>query len=110
MLCGTLSFDAGVSTPSGRLVGTDVFVARRSDDATIPRELLDQAWAYLTQHSGARAHAVRYRAATACHQRCSQTLQSGFHRSSTRRSAKARNGSSMHVVISGRSAAVSGVA
>jgi phospholipase/carboxylesterase len=60
MLCGTLPFDAGVSTPSGRLVGTDVFVAHRSEDATIPRELLDRAWTYLTQHSGARAHAVRY--------------------------------------------------
>ena len=60
MLCGTLPFDAGVATPAGRLVGTDVFLAHRSDEAMIPHELLDRAWMYLTQDSGARAYAVRY--------------------------------------------------
>jgi phospholipase/carboxylesterase len=63
LLCGTLPFDAGVATPSGRLIGKDVFVAHRSDDAMIPAELLSRAWTYLTEDSGARTHAVRYEGA-----------------------------------------------
>jgi phospholipase/carboxylesterase len=60
LLCGTLPFDAGVATSLGRLVGKEVFLAHRLDDAMIPSELLDRAWSYLTADSRARAHAVRY--------------------------------------------------
>ncbi|HEV2309426.1 MAG TPA: phospholipase, partial [Acidimicrobiia bacterium] len=60
ILCGRLPFDSGVSTPPGRLVGKDVFVAHRSDDAMVPRELLDRAWTYLTQDSAAQTQAARY--------------------------------------------------
>ncbi len=60
ILCGTLPFDAGVATPPGRLVGTDVFVAHRTDDSMISPELLDRAWTYLGNESGARTRAIRY--------------------------------------------------
>jgi phospholipase/carboxylesterase len=60
VLYGTLPFDAGVATPPGRLTGKDVFVAQSTDDPMIPHDLLDRAWTYLTEGSGARAHAVRH--------------------------------------------------
>jgi phospholipase/carboxylesterase len=60
IVCGTLPFDAGVATPPGRLAGTDVFIAHRSNDQMISQALLDRTWTYLTQESGARSHAVRW--------------------------------------------------
>jgi phospholipase/carboxylesterase len=60
ILCGTLPFDAGVPTPSGGLVGVRVFVAHSKNDPMIPRELLDRAWTYITEDSGACVDAVRY--------------------------------------------------
>lgn len=60
ILYGTLPFNAGVPTRSGGLVGVRVFLARGRDDATIPGELLDRTWAYLTDESGAHSEAFRY--------------------------------------------------
>lgn len=60
ILYGTLPFEAGVATPPGGLAGIPVFVAHGTNDAMIPRDLLDRAWTYLTQDSGASARAVLY--------------------------------------------------
>jgi phospholipase/carboxylesterase len=60
ILCGTLPFDAGVSTPRGRLADKQVFVAHSSNDPLMPHDLLDRAWDYLTKDSGAIARAERY--------------------------------------------------
>ena len=60
LLCGTLPFDAGVSTPSGHLAGKEVFLAHRTEDEMIPAELLERAWTFLVQDSGARVRAARY--------------------------------------------------
>jgi phospholipase/carboxylesterase len=53
ILYGTLPFDAGVPTATGRLVGVPVFVAQGAQDTVIPRELLDRTWTYLHDESGA---------------------------------------------------------
>lgn len=60
ILYGTLPFDAGVPIPTGALVGVRVFLAQGTNDATIPRDLLEQTWNYLTIESGAQTQAVRY--------------------------------------------------
>lgn len=57
ILYGTLPFDAGVPTTSGRLVGAPVFLAHGEEDAVIPRDLLDRTWSYLTGDSGAPTYA-----------------------------------------------------
>jgi phospholipase/carboxylesterase len=59
ILYGTLPFDAGVPTTPGRLAGIPVYVAQGTQDAVIPRELLDRTWAYLLGESGAPAIARR---------------------------------------------------
>jgi phospholipase/carboxylesterase len=59
VLYGTLPFDAGVATDSGRLANLPVFVAQGHDDHVIPRELLDRTWSYLLSESGAPTVAVR---------------------------------------------------
>lgn len=61
ILFGTLPFDAGLSTPPGRLVGAQVFLAQSPHDGMIPDELLDRTWKYLTEDSGASVHALRQR-------------------------------------------------
>ena len=53
ILYGTLPFDAGVPTTSGRLHGVPVMVAQGEDDLVIPRELLNRTWDYLVGESGA---------------------------------------------------------
>lgn len=53
LLCGTLPWDAGVSTPPGRLGGLRVFVAHGQLDDVIPLELQRRTWDYLVQDSGA---------------------------------------------------------
>jgi phospholipase/carboxylesterase len=60
ILVGTLPFDAGVETPTDCLVGKDLFLVQSTGDAMIPAELLERAWNYLTESSGARIHARRY--------------------------------------------------
>ena len=59
ILCGTLPFDAGVPTTPGRLAGVPVFVAQGTQDAVIPRELLDRTWDHLLGESGAPTIARR---------------------------------------------------
>ena len=53
ILYGTLPFDAGVPTTPDRLSGLPVFVGQGTEDAVIPRELLDRTWSYLHDESGA---------------------------------------------------------
>jgi phospholipase/carboxylesterase len=60
ILYGTLPFDAGIATPSGRLTGCHVFVAHGENDQMITPELLDRARRYLVLDSGATTRAVRY--------------------------------------------------
>jgi phospholipase/carboxylesterase len=72
VLFGTLPFDAGVATPPGRLAGKDVFLAQGTDDPMIAHDLLDRAWKYLTEESGARVHALRYEGG---HELSGETLQ-----------------------------------
>jgi phospholipase/carboxylesterase len=60
VLFGTLPFDAGIATPPGRLAGKEVFVAQGTNDPMIPHDLLDRAWKYLTEESGACVQAFRY--------------------------------------------------
>jgi phospholipase/carboxylesterase len=59
VLFGTLPFEAGLEMPPGRLSGKEVFIAQSTDDPMIPSPLLERAWNYLTEESGARAHALR---------------------------------------------------
>jgi len=59
ILYGTLPFDAGLPTHSGRLANLPVFVAQGDGDHVIPRELLDRTWAYLLAESGAPTVAQR---------------------------------------------------
>ena len=60
ILSGTLPFDAGVDTPTNRLVGKKVLVVHNTTDPMIPSELLDRAWDYLTGDSGACTQALRF--------------------------------------------------
>jgi phospholipase/carboxylesterase len=60
ILSGTLPFDAGVDTPRDRLLGKEILLVHNTADATIPPELLDRAWQYLTEASGARTRALRF--------------------------------------------------
>ena len=46
ILYGTLPFDAGVPTDTGRLAGLPVFVAQGDQDQVIPSELLARTWSY----------------------------------------------------------------
>jgi phospholipase/carboxylesterase len=59
ILYGTLPFDAGVPATAGRLAGVPAFVAQGTQDAVIPRELLDRTWDYLLGESGAPTIARR---------------------------------------------------
>ena len=59
ILYGTLPFDAGVDTGTGRLANLPVFVAQGDGDHVIPRELLDRTWNYLLADSGAPTVAQR---------------------------------------------------
>ncbi|MGB8649263.1 MAG: hypothetical protein WCD35_01240 [Mycobacteriales bacterium] len=59
ILYGTLPFDAGVPTTSGRLATLPVLVAHGDDDTVIPRDLLDRTWQYLHTDSGADTRGVR---------------------------------------------------
>ena len=59
VLYGTLPFDAGLATDTGRLAGLPVLVAQGDGDHVIPRELLDRTWDYLLAESGAPAVAAR---------------------------------------------------
>ncbi|WP_433222377.1 alpha/beta hydrolase [Dactylosporangium sp. CS-047395] len=59
ILYGTLPFDAGLPTTSGRLAGASVFVAQGEHDTVIPRELLDATWRYTRDESGASVLARR---------------------------------------------------
>lgn len=59
VLYGTLPFDAGLATDSGRLAHLPVLVAQGDADQVIPRELLDRTWDYLLEDSGAPTVAHR---------------------------------------------------
>lgn len=59
ILYGTLPFDAGLPTDTGRLANLPVFVAQGDGDHVIPRELLDRTWSYLLAESGAPTVAQR---------------------------------------------------
>ena len=59
ILYGTLPFDAGVPTTSGRLAGVPVVVAQGDHDTVIPRDLLNRTWDYLRGESGAMTLARR---------------------------------------------------
>jgi phospholipase/carboxylesterase len=59
ILYGTLPFDAGLPTDTGRLANLPVFVAQGDGDHVIPRELLDRTWAYLLAESAAPTVAQR---------------------------------------------------
>jgi len=59
ILYGTLPFDAGLSTTPGRLAGLPVLVAQGTEDAVIPRELLERTWTYLNGPAGAPSWANR---------------------------------------------------
>jgi phospholipase/carboxylesterase len=59
ILYGTLPFDAGVPTDTGRLAGLPVFVAQGDQDQVIPPELLARTWSYLLTDSGAAPYARR---------------------------------------------------
>ena len=59
ILYGTLPFDAGVPTDTGRLAGVPVFVAQGDQDQVIPAELLARTWGYLLTDSGAAPYARR---------------------------------------------------
>ena len=59
ILYGTLPFDAGVPTDTGRLAGVPVFVAQGDQDQVIPPELLARTWGYLLTDSGAAPYARR---------------------------------------------------
>jgi phospholipase/carboxylesterase len=59
ILYGTLPFDAGVPTDTGRLAGVPVFVAQGDQDQVIPSELLARTWGYLLTDSGAAPYARR---------------------------------------------------
>jgi phospholipase/carboxylesterase len=60
ILYGTLPFDAGVPTDTGRLAGVPVFVAQGDQDQVIPSELLARTWGYLLTDSGAAPYARRH--------------------------------------------------
>jgi phospholipase/carboxylesterase len=59
ILYGTLPFDAGLPTDTGRLANLPVFVAQGDGDHVIPRELLDRTWSYVLAESGAPTVAQR---------------------------------------------------
>jgi phospholipase/carboxylesterase len=59
ILLGTLPFEAGVPTTTGRLAGLPVLVAQGDADNVIPRPLLDRTLQYLTGDSGATATVTR---------------------------------------------------
>ncbi|HET7194269.1 MAG TPA: luciferase family protein [Nocardioides sp.] len=59
ILYGTLPFDAGLPTDTGRLANLPVLVAQGKGDHVIPRELLDRTWNYLLAESGAPTVAQR---------------------------------------------------
>ncbi len=59
VLYGTLPFEAGLDTDTGRLANLPVFVAQGDGDHVIPRELLDRTWDYLLCESGAPTVAQR---------------------------------------------------
>ena len=59
ILYGTVPWDAGVPTDSGRLAGVPVLVAQGDQDTVIPRELLDRTWTWLHDESGAVVTARR---------------------------------------------------
>ena len=59
ILYGTLPFDAGVPTDTGRLAGLPVFVAQGDQDQVIPSDLLARTWSYLLTDSGAAPYARR---------------------------------------------------
>ena len=60
VLYGTMPFDAGLSTDPDRLDGLAVFHAQATEDAVIPRDLLDRTWAYLSGDAGALAVTHRH--------------------------------------------------
>lgn len=60
VLHGTLPFDAGLPTDSGRLAHLPMFVAQGDADHVIPPELLDRTWSYLLSESGAPTVAHRH--------------------------------------------------
>ena len=59
ILHGTVPWDAGVPTDTGRLAGLPVFVAQGDQDQVIPPELLARTWGYLLTDSGAAPYARR---------------------------------------------------
>lgn len=59
VLLGTLPFDAGVPTDTGRLAGLPVLVAQGEHDRVIPAELLARTWEYAHGASGARTTSHR---------------------------------------------------
>jgi len=59
ILSGTLPFDAGVPTTTGRLDGLPVLVAHGDADNVIPRDLLERTWSYLHDDSGAKVVGIR---------------------------------------------------
>src|SRR5262249_15710573 len=78
LMCGTLPFDAGVAPPPGRLLRKEGFLAHRSDDATIPNELLSIELRAISQRN--REHmCARFgtTAAAVYHPQCLQTLPDG---------------------------------
>ena len=60
LLSGTLPWDAGYDTSSGRLTGFPLFWANDVDDQVIPRELVERSEAWLRNESGADLHERHY--------------------------------------------------
>lgn len=60
VLYGTMPFDAGLSTDPDQLDGLAVFHAQATDDAVIPRDLLERTWTYLSGDAGAIAVTHRH--------------------------------------------------
>ena len=59
ILHGTLPFDTGVPTTTGRLAGLPVLVAHGDTDTVIPRDLLERTWTYLHGDAGSTTTGVR---------------------------------------------------
>ncbi len=60
VLYGTMPWDAGLDESVDRLAGLEVFHAQATDDAVIPRDLLERTWRYLTADAGATAVTHRH--------------------------------------------------
>lgn len=58
ILFGTLPFDAGVPTTTGRLDATRILVIHGEQDVVIPRDLLERTWRYANDEAGADTTAV----------------------------------------------------